>query len=109
MHLQYSCTRPFSQIGYLALARINCYKSEYFLKTEAKINVNMRYVSLAQSSFHTQLLSSLISSSEKVDNTIRATVLGCLLAEAAFFSHFIIILGSLKLLFHSLNKAIGKT
>ena len=52
----------------------------------------MRYVSLAQSSFHTQLLSSLVSSSEKVDNTISATVLGCPLAEAAFFSHFIIIL-----------------
>ena len=86
MHLQNSCSWPFFQIGYLALTRINCYKSEYFPKTEAKINVNMWYISLAQSSFHTQLLSSLVSSSEKVDNTIRATVLGCPLAEAAFFS-----------------------
>jgi hypothetical protein len=89
-----SYTQPLSQIEYLALARINCYKSEHFPKTEANINVNMWYVSLAQSSFHIQLLSSLVSSSQKVDNTIRATVLGCPLAEAAFFSHFIIILVS---------------
>ena len=34
-----SCTRPLSQIEYLALARINCYKSEHFPKTEANINV----------------------------------------------------------------------
>jgi hypothetical protein len=31
------------------------------------------------------------------------------LTEATFFSHFIIILRSLKLLFHLFNQAIGKT
>jgi hypothetical protein len=68
----------------------------------------MWYISLAQSSFHTQLLSSLVSSSEKVDNTIRATVQGCPLADAAFFL-ISLLSESLKLLFRLFNQAIGKT
>ena len=105
-----SCTRPLSQIEYLALARINCYKSEHFPKTEANINVNMWYVySTKQLPYSAAFITGFSSDSDWT--TTQLELLGSPLAEALADSpHFIyIILGSLKLLFYLFNQAIGKT